>query len=122
MPLERGAVYRVLVPVTLPDGGEGIRLKFVVVLQDASIMDQNATYVACLMCSTDNTGPDGPRYHEVQLDERDGFEHSTIADGRWVFSFRRTLFEDSRYAGFTLTEERMSRISRAIFDGLQLDL
>lgn len=83
-------------------------------------MDANATRIAYVLCGTDHTGLDGPRDHEAQLGTDDGFSHSTIVDGRWVFTSSRTVFDETRYAGFTLPPERMILIDAAVFDGLQL--
>lgn len=120
MPLVRGAVYVLPVEVMLPEGVAAVKEKYVVVLQDASRMDANATRIAYVLCSSDNTGSDGPRSHEVQLGRSDGFPHSTVVDGRWVFTSARKLFDETRFTGHILSEDRMGDISVAVLIGLQL--
>ena len=121
MPLERGAVYRRLVYLPSPMGGPSRPLlKYIVVLQDPRSMDPNASNYAYVIASTDRTRGADPRVFEVRLDESDGFAHSTVVDGRWVYTEPRDTLDESDYQ-WTLSPERMDRVSLAVFEGLQLD-
>jgi predicted RNA-binding protein with TRAM domain len=122
VPIERGAVYLARVPGTARGGvGTADLEKYIVLLQDFSMMDVNATQFAAIICSTDQTGPQGPRAFEVRLDESDNFDRPTIVDGRWVYTFPRSRLDQAVYL-FTLTPDRMEQVSLAIFIGLQLSM
>ena len=77
--MDRGDVY--LAPIELPMPG-GLRLeardKYLILLQSPGAMDPRATYIACVIASTDRSGSSGARTFEVQLGTEDGFRH----DGR----------------------------------------
>ncbi len=120
MPLERGAVYRrILYLPAWPGGPLRPLLKYMVVLQDPRSMDPNATNFAFVIASTDRTGRGGRRVFEARLDESDGFDHSTIVDGRWVYTEPRDVLDEDDYQ-WTLSEERMDEVSLAVYEGLQL--
>ncbi len=122
MPLERGAVYLSAVPLTSRrEGSSDVLEKHVIVLQDAQRMDPGATRIACVVASTDRLQGAALRPYEVRLGQHDGFDHETVVDGRWVFSFKRPLVEAGAYL-HTLGEQPMAEISVAVFIGLQLDL
>jgi hypothetical protein len=119
MPLERGAVWLTRTLVTQQGGIPGLADKFVVVLQDPEQMDVGATSIAVLIASTDRTGGREPRAFEVRLGVEDGFDHSTIVDGRWVYTLLRAHLDEFDYR-FTLSDDRMDDIGVAVFVGLQL--
>ncbi len=119
--MDRGDVY--LVPIELPVPG-GLRLetkdKYLILLQSPSAMDPRATYIACVIASTDRSGSSGARSFEVRLGVEDGFRHETMVDGRWVYTIPRAALDES-LRQFRLSEDRMAQISLAVFIGLQLD-
>lgn len=102
-------------------GGAGTEraLKYIVLLQNPEQMDPRATNYAYVVASTDRSGGRDPRDFEVRLGPDDGFHHSTIVDGRWVYTDTRANLNEVDYC-FTLSEERMRDISVAVFIGLQL--
>src|SRR4051794_27127739 len=98
MAMIRGGVYRMRVQVTQRGGTEPEWLdKYIVVLQDPASMDAGATNFAFVICSTDRTAGRGPRAFEVLLGREDGFEGSTILDGRWVYTYPRSEVAESEY-------------------------
>jgi hypothetical protein len=120
VPLARGAVYRTLVQVTRArGGGTDWAEKYIVLLQDPESMDPHATSYAFVIASTDRSGAQASRSFEVRLGEVDGFHHSTIVDGRWVYTSLRAELDEESYC-FMLREERMDEVSLAVFIGLQL--
>jgi hypothetical protein len=120
VPLERGAVYLARVPLRERGSGNLTYLeKLVVLLQDFTTVDSRASQFSYVVCSTDRTGGRPTRLFEVRLGQGDGFDHSTIIDGRWVYTSPRRVLGDAIYR-FTLTDQRMDDVSLAIFVGLQL--
>ena len=120
MPLERGAVYRTEIEVMRRGGGTEWAVKYIIVLQDPQHMDAGATQYAYVVGSRNRSAGRGPRGFEAELGQADGFEYSTMVDGRWVYTRPRDELEETEYQ-FTLSEERMDAISVAVFIGLQLD-
>ena len=102
-------------------GGVGTKWaeKFVVLLQNPNVMGTGETHFAFVIASTDRTGTHEPSGYEVRLGIDDGFNHSTIVDGRWVLTNPRERLNKAEYR-FTLSEERMEQIADAIVAGLQL--
>jgi hypothetical protein len=119
VPLERGAVYRREIDVIYSNRGTGRALKYIVLLQDPNQVDQGATNYAYVIASTDRSGGREPRNFEARLGPVDGFHHSTMVDGRWVYTEVRADLNESDYC-FTVSEERMNAIALAVFIGLQL--
>jgi hypothetical protein len=113
-------VYRTEIEVTRPGGGgPEWAEKYIVLLQDPEQIDLCATNYAFVIASTDRSGAQGPRAFEVRLGPDDGFHHSTIVDGRWVYTNLRADLDEGDYC-FTLSKEGMEEISIAVFIGLQL--
>jgi hypothetical protein len=109
-----------LVQVTRPgEPGTYWAEKYIVLLQDPEQMDPRVTNYAFVIASTDRSGVQGPRAFEVRLGRADGFNRSTIVDGRWVYTNPRAELDEEEYF-FTLSEDRMNEISIAVFIGLQL--
>lgn len=121
VPLTRGAVWRTLVLVTDAATGELERRdKYVVVLQDPDEMDLNATNLAVVLGSRDRSHGRGPREFEVLVRTTDGgFPQDTMLDGRWVYTYPRSLIEAGEYV-FTLGAKKFADLTVAVFLGLQL--
>lgn len=122
MPLERGAVYRHPIRVLGPRAvGEAVEEKLIIVLQDPTQMDPNASSFAFVVCSTEH--PDGvDQGWKVVFQPADlpgAFDRATEVDGRWVYTLERDQLEDSPYLG-TLDDDQMEDVTVAVVSGLQL--
>jgi hypothetical protein len=122
VPFGRGDVYKHLIDVTARGGvGDGAEEKYIVILQEAAAMDDGASNIAFVVCSTDNTNGRRLHGHEVRLnsDSVSEFTESTTVDGRWVYTHERSEFENSVWVD-RLDIDTMDCIAVAVYIGLQL--
>lgn len=89
------------------------KLKYVVVLQ----ADSSATDVAVVVCNS-LKNPRQPRAYEVLVGTREGFDHDTIIDCRWVFTLQKRHLRTAEHP--PLRQGVMNAISEALVVGLQL--
>lgn len=119
--MERGDVY--LLSLQLPDRETGVgtvsRNKYVIVLRggEAAAAERE---VPVLVASSDRRGPNQPlRSFEVSVGTKDGFQHATLIDSRWVHTLPKADFAPSAFR-FRLGPVVMHRVSVALVAGLQM--
>lgn len=120
--MQRGGVY--LCDIELPNRTTRPtssqfqnRRKLLIVLQEGAAVAAPVTEVGVVIASTWRRN--NARPFEVILGIRDGFEHDTVVDGRWVYTVPQSTITNGSLK-FTLPSVTMHAISLAIVKGLQL--
>lgn len=120
--MDRGDVYRS--NIYLPDRSGGPDrttdlLKWCVVLQAPVGSFASVSDVAVVIASTDHSGGRRMRPFELRVGQTEGFQHDSVIDCRWVFTFAKSIFQPADLKTH-LDAALMRRVSAAIVAGLQL--